>query len=146
MVQRGRTSRAGDATLGAVMLPSETVVDLDHERGHVGCHLHSGRLAGVAEAVADEIAAGADLVIVNRFGRLEAAGQGLIGLIRQAVDADIPVLTAVPEHHFATCVKYADGMNVRLACRRPALDRWWKSVARGTFGQAAPRTFCELAK
>jgi uncharacterized protein DUF2478 len=30
MVRRGRTSRAGDATLGAVMLPSETVVDLDH--------------------------------------------------------------------------------------------------------------------
>lgn len=146
MVQCGRTSRVGDAALGAVMLPSETVVDLDHERGHVGCRLHSGRLAGIAAAIAAEVAAGADLVIINRFGKLEAGGRGLVGLIQRAVGRDIPVLTAVPEHHFATCVKYADGMNVRLPCRRPSLDAWWKSVAGGPFGEAVPVTFCELAK
>jgi len=145
-VQLGRTSQRRDGALGAIILPSEAVVDLDHERGRVGCRLHSGRLASIAGAIAAEIEKGADLVIINRFGKLEAGGQGLIGLIRKAVDADISVLTAVPAHHFATCVTYTEGMNVRLPCRRAALDQWWKSVARGTPGQAGPGTFCELAK
>jgi hypothetical protein len=29
--------------------------------------------------------------MVNRFGKLEASGRGLIRLIKRAVDADIPV-------------------------------------------------------
>jgi Protein of unknown function (DUF2478) len=98
--------------------------------------------------VAGVIADGSDLVIISRFGRTEAEGGGLAGLITRAITADIPVLIAVPEHRFATLVKFADGMNVRLACRREALDRWWRSVA----GQPShrprkdSRTFCGLWK
>jgi Protein of unknown function (DUF2478) len=147
VVQLGRISKTHDATLVAVILPSAAVVDLDHERGRVGCRPHAGRLASIAGALADEIAAGADLVIINRFGKLEAGGEGLVGLIRQAVDADIPVLTAVPETYFATCIKYTGGMNVRLPCRRAALDQWWASVMRGGAARGETTgTFCEIAK
>jgi hypothetical protein len=78
---------------------------------------------------------------------MEAEGGGLAELITHAINADIPVLIAVPEHRFAGLIRFAEGMNVRLACRREALDRWWQSVA----GQLArPRnggcTFCEIGK
>jgi hypothetical protein len=35
---------------------------------------------------------GVDLLVINRFGKLKATGQGLIELIQQAADADIPLL------------------------------------------------------
>jgi hypothetical protein len=37
-------------------------------------------------------------------------------------------------------------MNVRLACRREALDRWWLTVTGPSRRQGGAGTFCEFAK
>jgi Protein of unknown function (DUF2478) len=149
LIQVGRTCRSEDPGLGAVVLPGGDVVSLVKELPPcpAGCRLDAGRLAGIAERLAGALAAGSDLVIINRFGRSEAAGGGLADLITRAIRSDIPVLIAVPEHRFAALIKFADGMNVRLACRREALDRWWLSVA-GHPARGRPRgaTFCEIVK
>src|SRR5262252_2088905 len=111
-----------------------------------GCRLDTGLLAAVAKRVATAIADGSDLVIINRFGRSESEGRGLTDLITRALDADIPVLLAVPERRFAACIKFSDGMNVRLACRHEALERWWQSLT-GSITRGEPncaRTFCEI--
>lgn len=150
LIQIGRSCRSHDPRLAVVVLPGGDVVPLtaDLPLCTTGCRLDAARLDGVANRVAGVIADGSDLVIISRFGRTEAEGGGLAGLITRAIAADIPVLVAVPEHRFATLVKFADGMNVRLACRREALDRWWRSVA----GQPShrprkdSRTFCGLWK
>ena len=149
LIQIGRSCRAHDPRLGVLVLPGREVAPLvdDGPPRAAGCRLDAGRLAGAAKRVADAIAGGADLVIISRFGRMEAEGGGLAELITHAINADIPVLIAVPEHRFAELIRFAEGMNVRLACRREALDRWWQSVA----GQLArPRnggcTFCEIGK
>jgi len=146
VIQHGRVAPSRHTTVRAILLPSEAVVDLGHERSAKACRLEAETFADIARTVAAAIGDGADLVIINRFGKLEAAGSGFAELIRQAVDADIPVLTAVPDDHFSTWVKYSAGMNVRLPCRRAALDQWWRSVARGGRAEATPATFCELAK
>jgi hypothetical protein len=83
---------------------------------------------------------------INRFGKLEAKGKGLIDLIRRAGEADIPVLIAVPEHRFETWTRYSCGMSVRVACNRRALDRWWQSVSHGANCAGAARTLCAIAK
>jgi Protein of unknown function (DUF2478) len=149
LIQVGRTCRSEDPCLGAVVLPGGDTVSLveDVRACTAGCRLDAGRLAGIAERLAGALAAGSDLVIINRFGRMEAAGGGLADLITRAIRADIPVLIAVPEHRFAALIKFADGMNVRLACRREALDRWWQSVA-GRPARHPPggATFCEIGK
>jgi hypothetical protein len=151
LIQVGRTCRAEDPGLGAVVLPDGDVVSLveDLPACTAGCRLDAGRLADIAERLAGALAGGSDLVIINRFGRSEAAGGGLADLITRAIGADIPVLVAVPEHRFASLIKFADGMNVRLACRREALDRWWQSVA-GLPARRRQRTggatFCEIWK
>src|SRR6516162_5241839 len=74
-------------------------------------------------------AAGADIVIINRFGRQERDGKGLSYLIERALDADIPVVVAVPHHRFADWIRFACGMSVKLACDRGALDAWWRAVS-----------------
>jgi nucleoside-triphosphatase THEP1 len=137
-----------DPNLDAVMLPGDEVVNLGHripgdDLG--GCDIDNERLATVARTIEAAIEEGGDLVIINRFGKLEAAGRGLIRLIEQAVDADIPVITAVPAHRFAAWVKYSDGMSVRLACRRDALDAWWASVAGGVHERRGV-CFCAFVK
>jgi len=61
-----------------------------------GCRLDTGALAravGRAEAV---LARGADVVIVNKFGKQEGYGRGFREFIASALAAGIPVLLAVP--------------------------------------------------
>jgi Protein of unknown function (DUF2478) len=150
VTQVGRSCRSENPRLGAVVLPERELVPLaeDMRTCAAGCRLDAAQLAGVATRLCDAITDGSDLVIINRFGRTEAQGRGLADLIVRALDADIPVLVAVPEHRFAALIKFSDGMNVRLACRRDALDRWWRSLG----GSPMPRrrgsapTFCEVAK
>jgi nucleoside-triphosphatase THEP1 len=153
VVQLGRSCRAEHPRLGVVMLPDGEVVRLaprdfaSQAEPHVtGCRLDADRLAGLATRLATAIEGGADLVIINRFGRSEAAGKGLIDLIPQALDADIPVLIAVPEQRFASWIRFSEGMNVRLACRREALDRWWLTVTGPSRPRSGADTFCEFFK
>jgi hypothetical protein len=150
VVQVGRSCRSEDPVLGVVVLPEGEVMPLveDVPTCTTGCRLDAARLTGVAKRLTGALAAGSDLVIVNRFGRTEAEGRGLTELITRAVHADIPVLVAVPEHRFTSLIKFSGGMNVRLACRREAIDRWWQSLARPVARHRAngALTFCEVAK
>jgi Protein of unknown function (DUF2478) len=151
VIQVGRSCRSEQPRLGVVVLPGDEVVPLvdDLSSCTTGCRLNVGRLTGVAKRLAAAIAGGSDLVIINRFGHAEAAGGGLIDLITSALNAGIPVLIAVPEHRFPALIKFSAGMNVRLACRREALDRWWKSVTGAPANGGPPngvRTFCEIGK
>jgi hypothetical protein len=138
----------GDREVRTVVLSSREVIPVAHERnlGETGCGLDCRKLASIAKMIEAAIQDGADLVVINRFGKLEATGKGLIELIQQAADADIPALIAVPEHRFAGWIKYSAGMSVRLPCRRAALDRWWESVAMGLSGRSTATTLCTLAK
>jgi nucleoside-triphosphatase THEP1 len=153
VVQLGRSCRAENPRLGVVMLADGEVVRLasqdfafQAEAHAAGCRLDPDRLAGLAVRLAAAIEAGADLVIINRFGRSEAEGKGLIDLIPQALDADIPVLIAVPEQRFAAWIRFSEGMNVRLACRREALDQWWLAVTGPSRLRGSAGTFCEFLK
>src|SRR5580693_60060 len=78
VVQLGRSCRAENPRLGVVMLPDGEVVRLASQdfasqaAAHIsGCRL-ADRLASLAARIAAAIDAGADLVIINRFGRSEA--------------------------------------------------------------------------
>jgi nucleoside-triphosphatase THEP1 len=153
VVQLGRSCRAENPRLGVVMLPDGEVVRLASQdfasqaAAHMsGCRLDPDRLASLATRLAAAIEAGADLVIINRFGRSEAEGKGLLNLIPQALEADIPVLIAVPERRFAAWIRFSEGMNVRLACRREALDRWWLTIAGPSRPRSGAGTFCEFLK
>jgi hypothetical protein len=113
-----------------------------------GCRLDVDQLLAAGAQVASAIDQGADLVIVNRFGRQEREGKGLSYLIERALSADIPVVIAVPSHRFAEWIKFADGMSVKLRCDRGSLDAWWGAVSARS-GSLIPQnhqTVCEVLK
>jgi hypothetical protein len=151
VIQSGRSCRTEEPKLRVVMLPGGETVGLVADTANCdagGCRLDAQRLGELADRLTAAIDDGPDLVVINRFGRAEAEGRGLVKPIAQALKADIPVLIAVPERRFFDWIRFSAGMNVRLPCRREAVDRWWWSVA-GTSVRRRPRlaaTFCEWAK
>lgn len=78
--------------------------------GSAGCRLDSDaleRAVGLAEAA---LAQGADLLIVNKFGKQEAAGRGFRALIARALIGGVPVLTAVAPAQMPAFRAFADGL------------------------------------
>ena len=116
--------------LSALLLHSGDTMRLfqDLGRGSTGCKLEVGQLLAAGSRVAQAIDDGADLVIINRFGRQEIEGKGLSYLIERALSAEIPVVIAVPDARLAAWKVFSDGMAVHLPCDRAALDGWWSAV------------------
>lgn len=147
MVQKGQCA---DASLSAVLVHTGEVLALAlHATSPAsGCKLDLGRLQDAAARVAGAMEAGADLVIINRFGKRERDGKGLSRVISRALDADIPVVIAVSNDSFADWIKFADGMSVKLHCDREALETWWIAVSARNTGAVSPahQTVCEVLK
>ena len=147
MVQAGACA---DSSLSAVLVHSGETLLLaqDFDPDAKGCRLDVGRLQNAGERVAGAIEAGADLVIINRFGKREQNGKGLGHLIDKALGADIPVVIAVGSHRFGDWIKFVGGMTVKLPCRRDALDTWWQNVSARLprLADGDRETFCEIAK
>jgi hypothetical protein len=139
-----------DAELSVVLVHSGKKLQLFQNPGDgaTGCRLDAGKLLGASAEVAHAIDHGADVVIVNRFGRQEREGKGLSYLIDLALSADIPVVIAVPNHRFSDWIRFADGMSVKLSCSRDSLDTWWNAVSVRNIGVIGKdhTTVCEVLK
>jgi Protein of unknown function (DUF2478) len=147
LVQSGQCA---DSSLSAVLVHSCETLLLARppSPGAAGCKLDLTRLQDAGARVADALAAGADLLIINRFGKRERDGQGLGFLIERALEADIPVILAVSSDRFADWISFSGGMSVKLPCDRDALDAWWRRVSRRSPLPSAEEhiTVCEAVK
>jgi hypothetical protein len=139
-----------DASLSAMLVHTGEEFQLFQDLGAcaAGCRLDVGQLLDAGQRIASAIEDGADILIVNRFGRQESEGKGLSYLVERALSADIPVVIAVPNHRFADWIKFADGMSVKLHCDRRSLEIWWDTVSarNGGFIPQNHQTVCEALK
>jgi len=148
LIQGGH--RAGAPQLSAVLVHSGEGVELFQDLGSYaqGCRLDLQALTRAGQEIATAIDAGADLLVINRFGKQEREGKGLLYLIERALSADMPVLVAVPDYCFDAWVKFAEGMSVKIPATRGGLEGWWRSVSRR--GPGLPvlthPTVCEVCK
>ena len=137
MVQAGQCA---DSSLSAVFLHNgeKLLLSRDSDPNAKGCQLDVDRLQRAGQWIASALEAGADVLVINRFGKRERDGTGLLYLIDRAIDANLPVVIAVSSRHFAEWVKFAGGMTVKLPCDRHALDTWWHNVSARNAGAALP--------
>lgn len=63
--------------------------------GSTACNLSPEGLALACAAVQDSIARGADVVVLSKFGKLEAAGEGLVDAFGTAIARGVAVITSV---------------------------------------------------
>jgi nucleoside-triphosphatase THEP1 len=97
--------------------------------GAMACKLDAAGLAEAAVAVTRAIAADVDLVVINKFSKQEAAGEGLRDELADAIAAGIPVLTAVPEKCLEAWNDFTGGIGTSLLCERSAIEGWWQDLS-----------------
>lgn len=81
--------------------------------GSTGCRLDAGALEMAAARVSARLA-GAELLILPKFGRQEAIGRGFRSVIAQAVAQDVPVLLHVPPEQRADFERFCEGLGQRV--------------------------------
>jgi nucleoside-triphosphatase THEP1 len=76
-----------------MILPQGPAVRISEDRGDLarGCTLDSGALEQSVAEVQQRLS-GSDILVVNKFGKREAEGKGLVPVIGDAVDLGIPVV------------------------------------------------------
>ena len=93
------------------------------------CRLNPAGLAEAATAVSRAVAAGVELVVVNKFSKQEAAGRGLRAEIADAVTAGLPLLTAVPENCYDAWMRFTGGFGTTLLCERRIVEDWCEEMS-----------------
>lgn len=113
------------------ILPDGPMVRINQRLGmHAdGCRLDAGALENAVAAVALRLDAGADALIVNKFGKHEAEGRGFRTLIAEALARGIPVICGVNDLNRAAFDAFTAGIAEPVAAR-PADILAWLHAAR----------------
>ena len=97
--------------------------------GAGACRVDPAAIARVGQIVGAAVRERPDLIVVNRFGKLEAEEKdGVVAEIGAAVAAGVPVLVAVSRRFLSAWNEFAAGMDAQVPCDRAALDAWWRAV------------------
>ncbi|MQP67873.1 DUF2478 domain-containing protein [Niveispirillum sp. SYP-B3756] len=133
IVQRNRKGDCGPVKLMEIMdLTTGQIIPICQNLGPgaVSCRLDTGGLADAALAVQHAIAEGVELVVINKFGKTEAEGRGLRGEMAMAVEAGLPVLTAVPWRFYDAWCDFTGGYGTTMLCEPNVIADWWEETSR----------------
>jgi len=108
-----------------MVLPHGPVVRISEDRGDLarGCTLDSGALEQSVAEVQRRLP-GSDFLIVNKFGKREAEGKGLVPVIGDAVDQGIPVVVGVNGLNLAAFLAFAGDEAVALPSDVASVVQW----------------------
>ncbi len=115
----------GSLVLRDVASSSLIPITQDLGSGSTACRLDSGGLAAACQAVLTAIDHGADLVVLSKFGKMEAEGGGLIDAFRAAAEAGVPCVTGVAPSVTGPFLDYAGGFSQWIEASDAALEHWW---------------------
>jgi hypothetical protein len=93
-----------------------------------GCRLDPAALETAVGLVAAGLSSGADLLIVNKFGKHESEGRGFRSVIAEAVAMDIPVLVGLNALNRPAFESFAEGLAIQLPSDPAALMAWVEDV------------------
>ncbi|MFV0475273.1 MAG: DUF2478 domain-containing protein [Pikeienuella sp.] len=117
----GRTCAAG--FLRDIASGARHPIYLETPPADTSCHLDGDGMATACAALMTQIADG-DLVLLSKFGKLEAAKAGLFPAFEAALAAGKPVLTTVSDKHRGAWAGFAPDV-VAVPANERALGDWW---------------------
>ncbi|WP_128515310.1 DUF2478 domain-containing protein [Tabrizicola thermarum] len=117
------------------VLPDGPVLRISQNLGtrSRGCRLNPEALEAAVGLVAARLQGGADLVLINKFGKHEAEGRGFRDVIAMALDRDIPVLVGLNRLNQTAFETFAGGCAVSLPPERKAIGKWIEGVVHTPF-------------
>ena len=117
---------AGPCDMDEKVLPVGPVLRISQDLGRDshGCRLDPQALETAVGLVAASLAGGADVLIVNKFGKHEAEGRGFREVIAEALARGIPVLVGLNGLNLPAFEGFAGGLAVPLPAEEEALAAW----------------------
>jgi len=133
VLQENTSTVAGVCSeMTVVDLGSQTRFRISQDLGSqaVGCRLDVRGLTDMAALLDRPPASDVELLILNKFGRAEAEGGGLRPAFVRAIDAGIPVVTAVRATYAEAWSKFHGRLAVDLAPDFDSVLRWCRDSIR----------------
>lgn len=93
------------------------------------CHLDASGVNAACAQILGQVAT-SDLVVLSKFGKLEAARSGLIEAFEAAITGGKPLLTSVSDKHREAWRAFAPAA-IELPAEAAALRAWWRSQRAG---------------
>jgi hypothetical protein len=104
-----------------IALKRPTRYELDNKL----CSLNLSQLAEATMILRRALDGGADVVVVERFGKTERDGGGLADDLLALMASGTPTLVTVPEDELEAWNQFSGGLGAALDCRLDALIKWW---------------------
>ena len=117
---------SGHCDMDFQVLPNGPVLRISQDRGPSarGCRLDPAALEPAVGLVSTSLAGGADVLIVNKFGKHEAEGRGFRTVIAEALALGVPVVVGVNGLNLAGFEEFAGGLAIRVPPDCDALAVW----------------------
>jgi nucleoside-triphosphatase THEP1 len=107
---------------------TRTKILQDLGSGSQGCRVDPAALANIGHLVSEALSHAPELVVINRFGKLESEGKGLRDEIASAALSGIPTLVCVSTRYLEAWRAFATDLGDEIGCTPAALVAWWRSV------------------
>jgi hypothetical protein len=92
--------------------------------GARGCRLDQAALAEATARVEGSLEHAPQLLVLNKFGKVECEGGGLRDLITSAMDRGIPVIIGVPKRNLGAWRGFAGELAMELSDHPGEVIRW----------------------
>lgn len=121
-----KPGRCGPAVLRNIRDGATFSLFQDLGGGSTACALDPAGVTEACAAVCRDIAAGCDLVLLSKFGKLEAeTGGGLLAAFIAAIEAGVPVLTSVSPHNLERWDAFAAPFYEVIGASQAEIAAWW---------------------
>ncbi|CAN1529841.1 Protein of unknown function DUF2478 [Paracoccaceae bacterium] len=116
----------GACDMDVQVLPDGPVLRISQDLGRSarGCRLDPAALEAAVALVSSSLVLGADVLIVNKFGKHEAEGRGFRAVIAEALSNGIPVIVGVNALNLPEFKEFSEGLGKGLPCEGAALEDW----------------------
>jgi nucleoside-triphosphatase THEP1 len=107
-------------------LASGTVLQLSEDRGKEAreCRMDRGALSEAAALISTSLKNEPELMILNKFGKLEAEGRGLRDTLSDAVQLRVPIVVGVPYRNIEQWRVFSEGLAEECPLGSPRLHEW----------------------
>lgn len=121
-------------------LASGAVLQLSEDRGPGarGCRLDRGALSEAAALLMRALDRKLDVLVLNKFGKVEAEGRGLRDAIAAAAALGVPMLVGVPFRNLDQWRAFAGDLAEECSSDRAPIERWLSRQGISALGARRP--------
>jgi hypothetical protein len=127
--------RRCDVVLEDLATGHRTVLFENRGAGARGCRLDEAALAEATARVEGSLEHAPQLLVLNKFGKVECEGGGLRDLIASAIDRGIPVIIGVPARNLDGWRSFAGEFATELPVDAGQIAKWIEGAARAALSE-----------